>query len=58
MSKQRPSFTLFKERALKDKEFKKEYELLGPEFELLEELLIADALGYKVEFSLSPKNQR
>ena len=40
MSK-RPSFKSFKKLALQDQDFKKEYELLQPEFEILHQFITA-----------------
>ncbi len=39
--KKQPSFKDFKEKALKDSEFKAEYEALRPEFEVLKKLVKA-----------------
>lgn len=99
MSK-RPTFQDFKKDALKDKAFKAEYELLGPEFEVISAFIrarkrarisqqeladslsmrqpsiarlerggyastsvsklakVADALGYSMKISLSPKKPK
>lgn len=41
MNKKRPDFKTFKKRALQDAEFKKEYEALKPEFELIRKFIKA-----------------
>lgn len=97
MTNKRPSFAAFKKKALQDKDVKTAYDLLEPEFALLDELIkarkkarcsqselaqrlnlqqpaiarlekggytttsvgklaqVADALGYSMKISLSPK---
>jgi DNA-binding XRE family transcriptional regulator len=96
----RPNFETFKKTAMKDEAFKAEYELLGPEFELIQKFIkarrkahysqqelaqklklqqpaiarlekggyattsvaklskVADALGYSIKISLTPKKQK
>jgi predicted transcriptional regulator len=41
MNKKRPDFKTFKRKALQDAEFKKEYEVLKPEFELIRKFIKA-----------------
>ena len=41
MNKKRPDFKTFKKKALQDAEFKKEYEALKPEFELIRKFIKA-----------------
>lgn len=100
MTKKRPTFEQFKKRALQDKDFKAEYDLLEAEFSVIEKFIkarkkahysqtqlanklklqqptiarlekggyatttvsklakVADALGYSMKISLSPKKSR
>lgn len=41
MNKKRPDFKTFKKKALQDAEFKKEYEALKPEFDLIRKFIQA-----------------
>ena len=56
MSKKRPDFKTFKERALKDAAFRAAYEELQPEFELIRQFIRARQKAHFSSLSSLQKN--
>lgn len=51
----RPSFDAFKKEAMEDKKFRAEYELLGPEFELIRQFIVARKKARYTQSKLAKK---
>jgi predicted transcriptional regulator len=55
MKNKRPTFEKFKKRALQNEELKAAYELLGPEFELLEKFIRARKKAHCSQLELAKR---